>query len=81
MPLYEYYCRRCDGRFELLRPFARLDEPAACPEGHGGGKRVLSSFAAFSGGSAGAGEMSESLGGGGGCAGCAGGACACSSLN
>ena len=47
MPLYEYYCRRCDGQlFELLRPSARMDEPAACPEGHASGKRVLSSFAA-----------------------------------
>lgn len=48
MPLYEYYCRRCEQRFELLRPVARMDEPALCPKGHGGGERVLSTFAAFS---------------------------------
>lgn len=79
MPLYEYYCQRCDGRFELLRPSARMDDPAACPQGHNGGKRVLSTFAAFSGGSSEFGEMSEPLGGG--CGGCAGGACACASQN
>lgn len=80
MPLYEYYCARCDGRFELLRPVARMDAAAACPEGHRGGKRVLSSFAALTGGSSEFAEASESLGGGG-CGGCAGGACACSSVN
>jgi len=77
MPLYEYYCRRCEQRFELLRPVARMDDPAPCPKGHDGGERVLSIFAAFSQGS-GAGEA---LGGGGGCGGCSGGNCACCSLN
>jgi putative FmdB family regulatory protein len=77
MPLYEYYCRRCEQRFELLRPVARMDDPAPCPKGHDGGERVLSTFAAFSQGSGGG----EALGGGGGCAGCSGGNCACCSLN
>jgi putative FmdB family regulatory protein len=80
MPLYEYYCERCEGRFELLRPVASMDDPAACPEGHRGGKRVLSTFAALTGASGGLAEAAESLGGGG-CGGCAGGACACSSVN
>ncbi|MCH7999136.1 MAG: zinc ribbon domain-containing protein [Chloroflexi bacterium] len=78
MPLYEYYCRRCEGRFELLRPMGRLDDPAACPEGHEGGERVLSTFAAFAQGEGGA---SDALAGTGGCGGCAGGNCACSSVN
>ena len=78
MPLYEYYCQRCEQRFELLRPLARMDDPAPCPKGHDGGERVLSTFAAFSQGSGGPGEA---LGGGGGCAGCSGGNCACCSLN
>ena len=68
MPLYEYYCRRCEQRFELLRPVARMDEPALCPKGHDGGERVLSIFAAFSQG-------------GGGCAGCSAGSCAGCSVN
>ncbi len=77
MPLYEYYCRRCEAKFELLRPLGRMDEPAACPRGHAGGERVLSTFAALSRGTDG--EVSAV--GGGACAGCAGGNCACCSLN
>ncbi len=78
MPLYEYYCRRCEGRFELLRPMGRMDDAAACPNGHEGGERVLSMFAAFAQGE---GETSDAPAGTGGCAGCAGGSCACGSLN
>ncbi len=78
MPLYEYYCRHCEGRFELLRPVSRMDDRAACPQGHEGGERVLSTFAAFSEGARGA---REPVAGGGGCAGCAGGSCACCNLN
>ena len=77
MPLYEYYCRRCEQRFELLRPVARMDDPAPCPKWHDGGERMLSTFAAFSQGSGGG----EALGGGGGCAGCSAGSCAGCSLN
>ena len=77
MPLYEYYCRRCEQRFELLRPLARMDDPAPCPKGHDGGERVLSTFAAFSGSASG---ESGSLGGGG-CAGCSAGSCAGCGVN
>ncbi len=73
MPLYEYYCRECGSKFELLRPMSRMDEPAACPQGHGGAQRVLSVFAAFSSGDDG---MATPLGDSGGCAACAGGHCA-----
>lgn len=72
MPLYEYYCRRCGSKFELLRPMSRMDDPATCPRGHEGGERVLSAFAALRRGE----DGSVSAVGGGGCAGCAGGACA-----
>ncbi len=72
MPLYEYYCQRCRRRFELLRPSSRMDDPASCPEGHAGGERVLSSFAAFTSGEGG---VSETLAGSP-CAGCAAGSCA-----
>ena len=78
MPLYEYHCHNCEGRFELLRPVSRMNDPAACPKGHEGGKRVLSTFAAFSQGDGG---VSEGLTGAGSCTGCAGGNCACRSLN
>jgi putative FmdB family regulatory protein len=48
MPLYEYYCRQCEDKFELLRPMSRSDEPATCSRGHQGAQRVLSPFSSFS---------------------------------
>ena len=77
MPLYEYYCRDCLAKFELLRPMSRMDEAAICPQGHAGGRRVLSTFAALSRGSHG--EVSPMAGGG--CAGCAGGSCSACNVN
>ncbi len=77
MPIYEYYCHRCQSRFELLRPISRMDDPATCPRGHEGAQRVLSLFAAFSSGE----EGTSALGGSGGCAACAGGHCATCSFS
>ena len=31
MPLYEYYCRECDGAFELLRPVREAAKAQPCP--------------------------------------------------
>lgn len=70
MPLYEYYCRACGTKFELLRPMSRAVEPASCPQGHPGAERTLSLFAAVT-----RGENAEPAAAGGGCA--CGGACAC----
>jgi putative FmdB family regulatory protein len=78
MPLYEYYCKRCQQRFELLRPVSRMDDPAVCPEGHEGATRVLSTFAAFSQGDGGA---SEVIGGGSPCSGCAADSCSTCNIN
>ena len=77
MPLYEYYCRKCEAKFELLRPLSRMDEPAACPQGHAGGQRVLSTFAALTRGA----DGQVSAVGGSPCAGCSAGSCAGCSLN
>ena len=77
MPLYEYYCRKCESRFELLRPFSRIDEPASCPQGHAGGQRVLSTFAALSKGS----DGGVSAVGGSACGSCASGNCGSCGLN
>lgn len=42
MPFYEYSCPKCKATFELLRPMARRDDPAPCPEcGHEKVKREL----------------------------------------
>ena len=70
MPLYEYLCDKCDTKFEALRPFSRMDDPALCPKGHTKARRVLSTFAAVT--RDGYGELPERGGGGcgGGCSGC-----------
>jgi len=74
MPLYEYVCDRCETKFEMLRPTARMDDRASCPCGHSSSKRVLSSFAALTKDAFG---ESAPVSGTGGCGGCAGG-CTCS---
>lgn len=73
MPVYEYVCKDCETKFEVLRPFARMDDPADCPRGHDSGRRVLSSFAAMTKDPYG---DPSPVSGGGGCGGCAGG-CSC----
>ena len=72
MPIYEYYCARCNDKYELLRPMQRSDEPGTCPQGHNGGSRTLSVFAAVTKDASGASASAS----GGGCA-CGGGSCGC----
>lgn len=73
MPMYEYFCRRCQAKFEVLRPMDRSEDVARCPEGHAGAARTLSVFAPV--GRASSGGSYETAASGGGC-GC-GGACSC----
>lgn len=49
MPTYEFRCTTCETVFEERRAMAASDEPATCPDGHVGAKRLLSVFAATSG--------------------------------
>lgn len=67
MPVYEYYCRTCDTKFEKLQPISKSAEPAECPEGHSGALRTLSLIA-----SVGNTESGQMIGG---CA--CGGHCSC----
>ncbi|MHB1293483.1 MAG: FmdB family zinc ribbon protein [Anaerolineae bacterium] len=68
MPFYEYTCKHCQMKFELLRPFSKADAPATCPQCDGQDtKRAISHFASFSRGSDGS---TQATAGGGGCAGC-----------
>ena len=76
MPIYEYSCLSCGGRFERLRPMSRMDYETPCPECDGESRRELSVFASFSSGSNG--EARAIAGGGGGCGGCGPSGCACS---
>ena len=49
MPLYEYYCEKCDKVFEALRPLRESDAPSPCPECGSDADRILpTSFSAMS---------------------------------
>ena len=74
MPIYEYRCDECAGRFEVLTRFAEREQPQVCPRCESQRTRVLvSTFAAIGGEEAG--DFAMPAGGGGGCA--CGGACSC----
>lgn len=47
MPLYEFLCPVCGTKFEQLRRFAQADDPATCPQGHTGAKRLMSPVMIF----------------------------------
>jgi putative FmdB family regulatory protein len=70
MPVYEYYCRPCNSKFELLRSMKLSDQTATCPAGHKNAARTVSVFAAL-----GVGVLDETASFAGGCA--CGGACSC----
>ncbi len=74
MPIYEYVCRQCGNRFEVLRPMSASGH-AQCPDCGQAAQRVLSVFAAVN--RDGDGFTTPITGTGGGCGGC-GGNCACS---
>ncbi len=44
MPIYEYYCAKCNIEFEALRPASKADEPVACKTCNRPGERQLSTF-------------------------------------
>jgi putative FmdB family regulatory protein len=70
MPIYEYLCKDCGQRFEMLRMIKDADTPIPCISCRGvRTQRAVSVFFAQSG--------SKVIAGGsnGGCAGCSGGSC------
>jgi putative FmdB family regulatory protein len=49
MPLYEYYCERCDKVFEALRSLRQSDQPSPCPVCGRDADRIMpTSFASMS---------------------------------
>ncbi len=44
MPVYEYYCDRCQNTYDSIRPMSQRDDPPPCPECGLVGKRKLSVF-------------------------------------
>jgi putative FmdB family regulatory protein len=79
VPTYEFRCRTCETRFEVKRPIAESDAPAACPDGHADTVRLLSMFAAVTGGSAPSRSASRSVESSAPPAGGCGAGCACAS--
>jgi putative FmdB family regulatory protein len=88
MPLYEYYCRDCTARFELLTSYQNADADIICQECHSPQvRRMLSMVARTRKSSSGSGDFGgdfgdtsdygESDGFGGGSCGCGGGSCGC----
>jgi putative FmdB family regulatory protein len=76
MPIYEYRCEACEGRFEKLTSFAARARAVVCPSCESTRTRVqVSSFAAIGGGAelTSTLPMAPSAGGG-----CCGGSCGCS---
>jgi len=75
MPIYEYECRDCGLKFELLRPLSQAGEKACCPQCNRDALRVMSKCASFS--KSESGEAIPLAGTGSSCSGC--GASTCSS--
>jgi putative FmdB family regulatory protein len=76
MPIYEYICKDCGKRFEILRAIKEADSPIPCKSCQSSQtQRALSVFFAQSG--------SKIIAGGnnGGCSGCSGGACSSCNTN
>jgi putative FmdB family regulatory protein len=75
MPIYEYRCEACSGKFEVLTRFAERDNAQVCPSCESTKTRVLVSSFAFAGAGESSGSLdlggSESSAGGG----CCGGSC------
>src|SRR5262245_50524050 len=77
MPVYEYFCRSCNTRYDKLRPLREADAPTTCPTcNEQNSVRALSVFITISSESRSAGGQAMSHGG---CA--CGGACSCASKN
>jgi len=45
MPMYEYWCPKCQKEFEIKRLMADLDKPAFCPGCGAEGEKLVSTFA------------------------------------
>lgn len=44
MPIYQYYCEKCENDFELRRLMVEIDKPALCPKCKTKGRRLVTAF-------------------------------------
>jgi putative FmdB family regulatory protein len=49
MPIYQYYCEKCEKEFELKRLMAEIDKPALCPKCKKEGTRLVTAFSSMVG--------------------------------
>jgi len=49
MPIYEYYCPRCNIEFEVRRTFDESDKPGVCPKCQSKAERLVSGFGSKTG--------------------------------
>lgn len=48
MPLYEYHCKDCGNKFEMLVNFSESDKKMKCPEcGSENTEKLISGFASY----------------------------------
>lgn len=74
MPIYEYICKKCDRKFEAMRPISQADDGISCQFcGSMDTARTITKCFAKSGGTETTFSTTTS---GGGCSGCSGGNCA-----
>ncbi|MDP6101567.1 MAG: zinc ribbon domain-containing protein [Dehalococcoidia bacterium] len=45
MPIYEFFCTKCQKEFEIMRRMTSIDDPAPCPTCGAPGEREVSVFA------------------------------------
>ncbi len=45
MPVYEYWCEKCDKEFEQMRPISQSAEPVGCPTCGTASQKLPSVFA------------------------------------
>jgi putative FmdB family regulatory protein len=72
MPVYEYICKDCKKKFELMRPFSKSNESADCPNCRKKAARIMSTCYSQSVSASG---TTQQIGGGSSCSSCGSGNC------
>lgn len=49
MPIYEYFCVKCNMEFELIRPFSEAGKGVVCPKCNSVAQKLISSIGSKTG--------------------------------